>query len=512
MKKNVIRIISVVLLGCMLVTSIATITEKLKDRQVGEYRQFDAFYKQIPGTVDVLFAGSSRVHCNINPVALWENYGISSYLLGLNTQTVDTTYYALKEAFKYQHPIVTVVEVSQIDETPAEKAGLPAVFGMRYGLNYIESILERRDFESAMDDILVYPLYHSRYDMLDKKVYEDDAYPQYPITHGAGYKGAVEHHHIVPFDNYTDEYHEKGQLFDERTEMYFDRIVELCKENDSELIFTITPAVHKLNNIGVTDYFERHPELTFINTSDYYEYMKLDTQKDFIDEGHMNIYGSEKVGKFFGEYISDNYNVIDHRGDAKYYSWDENVKYHYQVMVDNALCEETGFGLYFDYFPNENYIVIVSLLDEYNSQFIGQADALSHVSCNEAAYNLGGTWVVDGTELIYAALGYEDENHKASADGDIKIGYSLDDLRESASKVRNDWHKDIGNKTFEIVDDENGVPCILIDNIDYSIYKDYGKTKVSKGIEVVVYDKLSCEVVDAVCFDAENSWAITRNK
>lgn len=104
--------------------------------------------------------------------------------------------------------------------------------------------LERRDFESAMDDILVYPLYHPRNDMLDKKVYEDDAYPQYPITHGVGYKGAVEHHHIVPFDNYTHEYHEEGRLFDERTEMYFGRIVELCKENDSELIFTITPAVH----------------------------------------------------------------------------------------------------------------------------------------------------------------------------------------------------------------------------------------------------------------------------
>lgn len=511
MKKNAIRIISVALLGGLTIASTAAVTDKLNDRQVGQYRQFDAFYDQEPGTVDVLFAGSSRIHCNVNPVGLWENYGISSYLLGLNSQSIDTTYYALKEAFKYQHPKVTVVEVSQVDEDTGKKAGLPSVYGMKFGLNYIESILERRDFDSAMADILVYPLYHSRYDLLDKKTYVDDTYPQYPLTHGAGYKGAVEHHHIVSFDNYTDEYQEEGQLFDAKTDAYFDRIVELCAKNDTQLIFTLTPAVHKINNIGVTDYFLRHPELTFINTSDYYDYMQIDTKEDFIDEGHLNINGSLKVGKFFGEYISNNYDVIDHRQDARYYSWDENTKYHYQVPIDKALTKETGFGLYFDYFPNENYVVVVSLLDGYNSEFIGQVDALSHVNCNEAVYALGGTWVIDGTDLIYAAFGYEDENHPPMVNDDVKVGVALDGLSEYAHKVSNNWHKDIGTSTFEIVDDEQGTPCIIIDNVDYSIYKDQGKTKVRTGIEAVVYDKLTGEVVDAVCFDSENSWAITRN-
>ena len=511
MKKNVIRTISVVALAGLTISSIGVVTRQLNDRQMGEYRQFDAYYDQPAGTVDVLFAGSSRVHCNVNPVALWENYGISSYVLGLNSQSIDTTYYALKEAFKYQHPVVTVVEVSQVDEDTGVKSGLPSVYGMKYGLNYIESILERRDFKSAMDDILVYPLYHSRYDTLDKKIYMDDKYQQYPTTHGAGYKGAVEHYHIVPFENYTDEYQEEGWLFDETKDMYFDRIVDLCAKNNTELIFTLTPAVHKINNIGVTDYFARHPELTFINTSDYYDYMQMDTQRDFIDEGHLNIYGSEKVGKFFGEYISANYDVIDHRGDARYSSWDENVKYHYQVPIDNALAKETGFGLYFDYFPNENYVIVVSLLDGYNSEFIGQIDALSHVNCNEAVYNLGGTWVIDGNDLIYAAFGYEDENHPAMVNDDVKVGYSLGELGENAHKVINNWHKDIGDYTFEVVDDKFGVPTILIDNVDYSIYKDGGKNKVTTGIEAVVFDKLSGQVVDAVCFDSSNSWAITRN-
>lgn len=511
-KSRPIRIIVSGLLVVAIIASVAAVTDKLNDRRVGEYRQFDAFYDQEPGTVDVLFAGSSRVHCNINPVGLWENYGISSYCLGLNSQTVDATYYALKEAFKYQHPLVTVVEVSQIDADSGTKQGFPSVYGMRYGKNYIDAVTERTDFDSAMADVLVYPLYHSMFDMLDKNQYIEDTYPQYPLTHGAGYKGAVEYYHIVPFDNYTDEYLEEGQLFDERTEMYFDRIVKLCEVEGTELIFTLTPAVHRINNIGVTDYFNRHPEINFINTSDYYEYMDIDTQKDFIDEGHMNIYGSVKVGKFFGEYIKEHYGVQDHRGDARFISWDENLKYHYQVPIDNALAKETGFGLYFDYFPNENYIVIISLLDGYNSEFIGQIDALSHVLCNEAVYNLGGTWVVDGNNLIYGAFGYESSDVPPTVSDNLVLGKSLEELGSGARKIANNWHEDIGDRTFEIKDDEFGTPCILIDNVDYSIYKYSGKTKVRSGIEVVVYDKLSEQVVDAACFDAENSWAITRNE
>ena len=112
-KKEIIKTICFLLFVILLISSVVIFTAQLSDRQNGSYRQFEAFYAQKPGTVDVLFVGSSRVHTNINPVGLWENYGIPSYCLGLNVQSVDTSYYALKEAFRYQNYLDKLMEYDE---------------------------------------------------------------------------------------------------------------------------------------------------------------------------------------------------------------------------------------------------------------------------------------------------------------------------------------------------------------------------------------------------------------
>ena len=37
------------------------------------------FYELEPNSLDVVFIGSSNVHCNINPNVIWNQYGITSY-------------------------------------------------------------------------------------------------------------------------------------------------------------------------------------------------------------------------------------------------------------------------------------------------------------------------------------------------------------------------------------------------------------------------------------------------
>lgn len=509
--KTIKRGVAAAALAVMVIVSTAVITYIMADRQEGAYRQFDAFYAQPPGTVDVLFVGSSRVHSNINPVGLWEDYGISSYCLGINSQPIDTTYYVLKEALKYQQPRVVVVEASQIPSDAEKQDDYPSINGMRYGKEYLGAVLEKCDPNTAVSSILKFPLYHSRYDMLGKDVYLEDEYPAYPVTGAAGYKGAIEYLYSVPFESYTDEYEEKGAEFNETMEGWFDRIVKLCEEKGTKLVFTFTPAVYRFRRSGLDGYFAKHPELTFINTSDHYDEMGIDTQTDFIEEAHMNTFGSMKTGRFYGKYLSENYDLPDHRGDLNYYSWDENTAYHYRKIKDDELAKTNGFGLYFDHFPDKDLVVIVSLLDGYDSEYIGQTDALAHVMCNEAVYALGGTWVVDGQDLVYGVFGYESDEKRPESTGGVTVGYDGKD-DPAMRKIANNLHMDIGKRSLEITDDKKGLPCIKIDNVDYSVRKDNGKTKVSKGIEVVVYDRLAEKVVDAVCFDAENGWAATRSE
>jgi len=508
MKKIIIRVIICCITIAAIVITINRIMNLFEDKQTGTYYQLDGYYNQDPDTVDVLFVGSSRVHTNINPATLWEEYGIASYALGINSQPINTSYYVLKEALKTQHPKLVVVEASQINDNYDKTESTPSVSGMKYDVNYLRAVLERRTFESSMDTALKYPMWHTRYDMISKDDFVEDAFACYPLSGKAGYKGAVEHYHIVA-QEYDDGYKEEGAVFSQSAEGDFNRIVKLCADEGIDLLFILTPAACRFENIGVKDYSIRNG-VSYLNTSDYYDEIGLDPAADFIDEGHLNVYGSVKTSSFLGKFIKACYPIEDHRGDERYISWDENVNYHYQKLIDNKLPTITGFGTYLDTFPNDNYLVIVSLLDGYNSEYIGQEDALGHVLCNEVVYGLGGTWIEDGKSLLCGAFGYQDDAHGSEAAGDIAIGFNRAELTADCKMVPADWRFEVGNRTFEIKRDESE-RYIKIDGIDYAVKGRDGKNNINSGIELVVYDKLSERVVDAVCFDASNGWAATRN-
>ena len=72
------------------------------------------------------------------------------------------------------------------------------------------------------------------------------------------------------------------------------------------------------------------------------------------------------------------------------------------------------------------------------------------------------------------------------------------------------WRFDVGNRTFEITRNEQGRK-VMIDGVDYAVCRPNSTKYIEDGIEIIVYDKLSEKVVDAVCFDASNGWAATRN-
>lgn len=71
----------------------------------------EGFFDEPEDSLDVVFIGSSHVYCDINPLYLWKNYGITSYDFSITTQTVDCSYYYMQEMFKHQAPKVVFFEV-----------------------------------------------------------------------------------------------------------------------------------------------------------------------------------------------------------------------------------------------------------------------------------------------------------------------------------------------------------------------------------------------------------------
>ncbi|WP_256097178.1 hypothetical protein [Brachyspira hampsonii] len=71
MKIKAIKIISFVFIFCVLLYSVNKVL-RLKD--YNGFNQYYMFYKQPKNSIDILFIGSSHVHCGINPAILYNEY------------------------------------------------------------------------------------------------------------------------------------------------------------------------------------------------------------------------------------------------------------------------------------------------------------------------------------------------------------------------------------------------------------------------------------------------------
>lgn len=478
------KIISVILLLLAIGISYKGIYELLKERSdAGGTYQFECFYKQPKDSVDVLFVGSSRVFCNIEPSVLWNEYGISSYDLATNSQRIHLSYYAIKEALKYQHPKLVVLEMSKrdhIDGYEDEDQTMSMQNGMRFSLNKMQALFLRSIPENRIDYLLGLPCYHTRYNELTKEdfiIYDFDN--MYPTTKMAGHKGGVELFNISSFGSFPDEINVVEEDVIELFSSSMDKIVDLCDKENIELLLLYTPNIERTEYTSISKYANDN-NLKYINCNEILGDIGMNPNEDFADEGHLNYLGASKVSKYIGKYIVDNYAVKDHRGDKAFASWDENANYVDSLYKAAIIKYITGMGDYFDNFPDDNYLVIVSLLGNYKEIDMGAKGVLEKLGCSNSAYEEGGTFILDGGNIVnYIPKG-------SSCNNTIKIG---------KRKLR--------------VDIDNGDRSIRFDEKECAV-KDSSGELMKNGIEVIVYNKRNQQVVDSVCFDSDNNYLIVR--
>jgi hypothetical protein len=98
----------------------------------------------------------------------------------------------------------------------------------------------------------------------------------------------------------------------------------LCEENGVELILmkapTNTPQWYWYESWdrAVEAYAQEHG-LRYYNFLNNIEEIGLDYTTDTYDQGgHLNLSGAEKLSKYFGKIMTEELDLTDHRGDAKY--------------------------------------------------------------------------------------------------------------------------------------------------------------------------------------------------
>lgn len=118
------------------------------------------FYAEEANSLDAVFIGSSTLRSSINPVELYKDFGITSYVIATSSQRPSALLYFLKEAQKLQKDAVYVLDINlvrhdlEVWNEQNEGSLRHITDGMKYSYNRvlcINDIVPQRKIEYLFD-------------------------------------------------------------------------------------------------------------------------------------------------------------------------------------------------------------------------------------------------------------------------------------------------------------------------------------------------------------------------
>lgn len=449
--------------------------------------QMRAFYNNEENTVDVLFLGSSHMYTNVNTGILWSDYGISAYNLGAAEQPFWNAYYCLKEALKTQTPKVIVLEIysAAIQETDFQSRRWTTdnLFGMRFSRNFVEAEQESIKDDFHLDYLNRFARYHSRYTMITKDdfIYDDEM---------KSFKGFVPKLDTNPQERVDVGHVTEASCPNEKMDDYLIEIIDLAGEENIPILLVCAPYVIKEESQMIFNYFYQYADeigVPYLDFNVRYDELGLEFSQDFFDWSHLNAPGNAKYTNYLGNYLKENYDLPDHRGDERYASWDENAESLEHELAAFQLPRTNDLTEYLNRINQDDYIILMSARDR-------------------------GDGFTFSEEVLQQLAGFGMDQDMWAKDGNIVWRGGVTEVIDNG--MNDSWYMECDGNDFcidrtqtesldghyeETMQDNGG---IIVNGTNY--FKD------GCELNIVVYDTVLKKVVDAIGIKSDEEVPIIR--
>lgn len=489
MKRNPALVLKPICFILMLQILIYPVQFVLQEKQMGDnaFARIKYFFNADPSP-DMVLIGNSQFYCGINPLVFYNDHGFVSYNLSSTSISFSTCEFYLQKVLKLYNPKVIVIEPyclthlqnsGQVGEADTRRWLDPVPLSLDK-IVFIQEMFEQVkkynvdvQFDSLFSYIFPVLRYHGRWKELTSNDYSVDPRRNY-------YHGAIHYHGYgtsyvaspVDYEQYNLPVDFNEDLLKEEKET-FERIVHLCSQNNVKLLLAKIPTpIWRQNYHDLIEEWAEEFDLLFVDLNEYLEEMGFDLERDFLNIGHLNAFGAEKVSHFLGGYIAEHYNLPDRRDDSMYSKWDDDYQVYQQDKASWLLSHETDWTSYLEKLKNPNYTVYLAAQDSLGGD--------KHPELTSQLKSLGLTLGLDDA----ARTGY-----LAVIDGGRVIFEHLEDAQLAWSGKLNGIEAKLASESLNLGD----FASIKLNSVEYA--------KNRRGINIVVYDNLLEDVVDSVTFD-----------
>jgi len=249
-------------------------------------------------TVDIMIVGDSETLSMIQPRQFYADTGSTAYIAGGAGQAVAECYYTLKYLYRDQSPKLIILESNLLTE-PFRKS----------------------EYYTSIRNITEYylPIFRTH------NVWGYLAGNSIPWRKSD--KGWISRNNIIPgvnSDYMSPDLHPEVYEIPAIRKYYISQIKKLCEENGSELLVVTMPSARNFNYSKLTalqQEFEQQ-DIAYLDLNTRNDEIGIDWTVDTADEGdHINDTGMLKVMPYLEQYLAENYDLPDHRGDSAYDSW-----------------------------------------------------------------------------------------------------------------------------------------------------------------------------------------------
>lgn len=267
---------------------------------------------------DVVFFGTSQSYCTFDP-SIFDEYGLKTYNRGRQQQTMNYTYYYVKDALEVSDIDVVVLEIfgmfyDEGDERFESSGIRESTLGdFRYSPIKIEAIKDCVPKELQVEYLFPLDKYHSNWEQWNfnsvAELYKSVFNPYYTESSDRGYMrwSGSEWFWYPDVNEYTNYYEE---VYAENIR-YLDMIRELCKEHDAKLVLVRGPLPCYDTVLGKTNTVESWAMLNGVDMINYMylsEEIILNENTDSLDGGtHLNESGAGKVSRHLATYLIEEY-------------------------------------------------------------------------------------------------------------------------------------------------------------------------------------------------------------
>ncbi len=304
------------------------------------YRAYEA---EPDNSIDVVMIGASNIFADLAPAVLWHEAGITAYNMGTSRNIPVLYYHQLRYLIRVQKPRLVVIDAVGLSmesdlEGRADK--------YEYSFRKIADTMP--DMEIKMDIIreakriypdqdprsYLFPLlrYHDRWEELEEEDFRHSLTEEEYLDHT---KGSHINTRIAP-----QEWKEDMFTYDEAPadmyEDYLQRTVDLCKENDIDVLLVLFPRItSRYGDYETAKTVAERNGLEFLSfsTQESFGEAGLDIRTDYYDSNHLNLLGQRSFSVFFADYLNSHFDLPAHDEEMVCREWDA-VYREYEAYYD----------------------------------------------------------------------------------------------------------------------------------------------------------------------------------